>query len=64
LYLTPELVEVLRRHGVRQAEERLAAGDAWQDHGLIFPSEVGTPVEPANFTNRFSALCRGAGLGH
>lgn len=25
---------------------------------------MGTPVEPANFTNRFSALCRGAGLGH
>jgi hypothetical protein len=29
LYLTPDLVEVLRRHGVQQAEERLAAGGAW-----------------------------------
>lgn len=27
---------------VRQAEERLAAGEAWQDHGLVFPSEVGS----------------------
>src|SRR4051812_9058319 len=37
LYLTPELMEILRRHRSRQAEERLAAGEAWQDQGLIFP---------------------------
>ncbi len=64
LYLTPELIEILRRHRTRQAEERLAAGETWQDHGLIFPSEVGTPLDPDNFSHRFSALCRRAGLGH
>jgi len=26
----------------------MAAGPSWQDHGLIFPSEVGTPLDPDN----------------
>jgi integrase len=64
LYLTPQLVELLRRHSAQQAEERLAAGAAWQDHGLIFPSEVGTPLDPDNFSHRLSTLCTRAGLGH
>jgi integrase len=64
LYLTPQLVELLRRHRARRAEERLAAGEAWQDHGLVFPSEVGTPLDPDNFSHRLSALCKRAGLGH
>jgi integrase len=64
LYLTPQLVELLRRHRARQAKDRLAAGAAWQDHGLIFPSEVGTPLDPDNFSHRFSALCERVGLGH
>ncbi len=64
LYLTPELVEILRGHRARQAERRMALGEAWQDHGLIFPSRVGTPMDPDNFSHTFSRLCRRAGLGH
>ncbi|MGH3503567.1 MAG: tyrosine-type recombinase/integrase [Nocardioidaceae bacterium] len=64
LYLTPQLVEVLRRHRARQAEERVAAGGLWQDRGLIFPSVVGTPLDPDNFYHVFSRLCERAGLGH
>jgi integrase len=36
LFLTTRLVDMLRRHRARQAEDRVAAGSAWQDHGLIF----------------------------
>lgn len=32
----------------RQLEERLALGGAWRDHGLVFPSAIGTPLDPAN----------------
>lgn len=64
LYLTPELVEVLRRHRARQAQEQLRIGSAWQDCGLIFPSEAGTPLDPDNFSHLFSRLCQRAGLGH
>ncbi|HEY6595107.1 MAG TPA: tyrosine-type recombinase/integrase [Asanoa sp.] len=64
LYLTPQVVELLRRHQAQQADERLAAGEGWQDHGLIFPSEVGTPLDPDNFSHRLSTVCKRAGLGH
>jgi integrase len=64
LYLTPELLEVLRRHRARQAQEQLRIGSAWRDHGLIFPSEAGTPLDPDNFSHLFSRLCQRAGLGH
>lgn len=64
LYLTPELVEALRHHRARQAEERIAAGHLWQDHGLIFPSRVGSPFDPDNFSHVFSRMCQRAGLGH
>jgi len=37
LFLTPQLVELLRRHRARQAAERMAVGEAWEDHGLVFP---------------------------
>ena len=64
LFLTPQLVDLLRRHRARLAEERIAVGEAWQDHGLIFPSELGTPLNPDNVSHVFSRICRRAGLGH
>jgi hypothetical protein len=43
----------LERHRARQAAERLPAGRAWQDQNLVFPTAVGTPLEPQN-VNRMS----------
>jgi integrase len=42
------VVERLRDHRVRQLEERLAAGEAWEEHGLVFTSRYGTPIHPEN----------------
>ncbi|WP_339156569.1 tyrosine-type recombinase/integrase [Actinomadura luteofluorescens] len=64
LVLTPEIVSKLRALHAEQAKARLALGEAWQDHGLIFPSEVGTPTDPDNFSHMFSKLAQRAGLGH
>jgi integrase len=64
LFLTPELVELLRRHRARLAEERMAIGPAWREHDLIFPSALGTPLDPDNVSHWFSRICRRAGLGH
>lgn len=33
LLLTPQMVELLRRHRARQAVERIAVGEAWEDAG-------------------------------
>ena len=62
LALTPEMVAMFRQHRVRQAEARMAAGTRWQDCGLIFASEIGTPMDPDNFSH--ARLCERAGLGH
>jgi integrase len=64
LVLTPEIVARLRTHRSRQSEAKIAAGPLWRDHGLIFTSEVGTPMDPDNFSHTFSKLCQKAGLGH
>jgi site-specific recombinase XerD len=64
LFLTPELVELLRRHRARLAEERMAIGPTWREHDLIFPSALGTPMDPDNVSHCFSRICRRAGLGH
>ena len=36
----------------------------WQDHGLVFTSDRGTPIDPDNFSHAFSRLCESAGMGH
>ena len=64
LVLTPELVSRFRQHRARQAEAQMATGSLWQDHGLIFASEVGTPMDPDNFSHSFARLCERAELGH
>jgi integrase len=55
--------EALRAHRRQQLEERLALGAAWEDHDLVFPNEVGRPVERNNLVKRsFLPLLAKAGL--
>ena len=63
LSLARRCVEALREHRVRQAEDRLAAGPLWQDHGLVFASAVGTPLDDHNVRRRFRVITEAAGLG-
>ena len=55
-------ITALREHRVRQLEERLALGERWQEHDLVFPSSIGTPLEPRNALHRFKQLLKKAGL--
>lgn len=59
----PALLERLRAHWKRQAEERLFVGPKWKDHDLIFPSHVGTPISPRNFEGVWYRLRTKAGIG-
>jgi integrase len=63
LALARRCVEALREHRVRQAEDRLAAGPLWQDHGLVFASAVGTPMDDHNVRRQFRVITEAAGLG-
>jgi integrase len=63
LGLPQAAVEALREHRVRQDEERLAAGELWRDHDLVFTTTVGTGLDAANVRRYFRGICKAAGIG-
>jgi integrase len=63
LALARGCVEALREQKVRQAGDRLAAGQLWQDHNLVFASTVGTPLDDHNVRRQFRKITETAGLG-
>ena len=61
--LSESAVGALRDHLERQLEEMEYLGGLYQDHGLIFTTQVGTPVNPSNLRRRsFAPLLRAADL--
>lgn len=52
----------LERHLELQAQERAAAGSGWTDHGLVFTTKSGTPIDPRNVNRHFAELCDSADL--
>ena len=60
--LTQRATAALREHRKRQLEERMKRGDLWQDHGLVFPSTVGTPLLGGNLNRAFKVMLKRAGL--
>jgi integrase len=63
LALPHAAVQALKEHRKRQAEDRLAAGALWHDHGLVFASAIGTPLDAANVRREFRKITEAAGLG-
>jgi integrase len=59
--LPPAAVSALRAHRKRQSEERLA-GSHWHDEGLVFPSAVGTPLDPSDVRRTFARVGKRAGI--
>ena len=60
--LPASCVDALRGHRHQQNKERLAA-DNWVEHGLVFTTTVGTPIDPRNLDRHFERLCHRAGIG-
>ena len=56
-------VEALQEQLRRPVEERSAAGELWQEHGLVFTTTVGTPYESHNLRRDFRKVTAAAGLG-
>jgi Site-specific recombinase XerD len=54
----------LREHRVKQKEERLLAGEKWQDSGLVFTTTLGTPLDPRNVLRQFARVLTAAGIAH
>lgn len=54
----PEFVrDMLGEERRRLMESRALAGARWQDIELVFPSEIGTPLEERNVLRRFQKIC-------
>jgi integrase len=62
LALPMRCVEALRLLGELQPAQRKAAGDRWQDNGLVFASDVGTERLAGNVRRSFRVIVRRAGL--
>jgi integrase len=55
-------IRALKAHRSRQGEERLRWGTLWQDTGLVFTREDGSPIDPNWLSRRFSRQVKSAGL--
>ncbi|MGW2147192.1 tyrosine-type recombinase/integrase [Nonomuraea bangladeshensis] len=56
-------MEALREHRRKQFAERSDRWGEWTEHGLVFPSHCGTPMEPDNLRRSWGAIRKAAGLG-
>jgi integrase len=54
----------LKSRRIAQLEERLLAGAAWQDTGLVFTSRTGTALDARNVLRSYYKLLKAAELPH
>ena len=57
-------VAALKEQRKRQAAERLAAGELWNDLDLVFAQEDGNPLPPKRISKAFGRAAERAGLPH
>ncbi len=57
--LFPESLAALKAHRTRQLERRLLAAE-WEDHGLVFASTTGQPLNPNNVLRNFYVIVKKA----
>jgi integrase len=63
LALPAAAAHALRAWRDSQASEQLAAGDDWQDTGLVFTSHHGTALDAGNVRKMFKRISAEAGIG-
>jgi len=56
-------VQAVRSWSDSQAGERLAAGEGWQDTGLVFTTCHGAALDAGNVRKMFKRVCDEAGMG-
>ncbi|WP_340641280.1 site-specific integrase [Zhaonella formicivorans] len=60
--LPPSVIEALKKHRIQQMQHKLRLGPMYEDQGLVFPSETGTPFNPDNLDRYFKPVLKKAGL--
>ncbi|QXE18720.1 site-specific integrase [Clostridium sp. 001] len=54
----------LKRHKIRQAEEKLKAGDIYVDNDLVFPNAIGEPTDAKNITRSYKRALKRADISY
>jgi len=62
IILSSATLTVLQKHLNLQQEEKMFAGENWQENDLIFPSTLGTPLDPSNMSKDFKDTLKMARL--
>lgn len=62
LHLNDDLLRLLKRERARQAQNRLALGEAWPDTGLVAVDDQGVPYSPNAVSLAFTRFIRKNGL--
>jgi integrase len=57
-------LHALRAHRTRQLEERLIAGEQWQEYGLVFATMQGKPLSARNVFRTYQRALANADLPH
>jgi integrase len=60
--LGPTTIGLLRDHERNQDNERVFAGDLWEENNMIFSTPHGKPIEPRNLLRIFKKLLKEASL--
>lgn len=63
LSLPSQAVEVLKAHKAKQAADRLAAGELWQETNLVFCTTIGTELDAANVRRGFRWVVEASEVG-
>lgn len=64
IHLGRNTINKLADHRQQQIQEKMAAGEKWQETGLIFTSKVGTAIDPRNLLLNFKKVLSSAGLAN
>jgi integrase len=57
-----EMLVKLRVHAVFQQQEKCFAGENWRENNLVFPTRIGTPMDPHRLMDSYKHLLKQAGL--
>jgi integrase len=62
--IAPHIVEAVKRHKAREAQEKLLMGQAYEDQDLVFCWANGHPLKLVGFYRHFVQLVQQAGVSH
>lgn len=60
--ISEEVIAVLKGHKANQNQNKLLAGNGYNNSDLVFCNNIGNPIDPRNFTEQFERVLKQANL--